>query len=182
MTDVLTAAQRLAALEPACDVAAGLALYDDLPAVSPAEIRGTWRGRELRTGHPMDGLLEATGWYGKRFDDDDAVHPLLFSTRSGAVVSVDPRKVPMGLAGRVPVSVAARARLAVDVLRPALRTRKPRARLREVRHRGVVTAAMVYDHLPIIDVFRRVDDDTLLGFMDLRSQPQPYLFVLARDL
>lgn len=178
----MSAADRLAALEPACDLAAALALYDDLPGVATAELRGTWRGRELRTGHPMDGLLEATGWYGKRFDDDDAVHPLLFRTAGGKVVSVDPRRVPMGLAGRVPPAAVARARFAVDVLRPALRTRKPRARLRQVAHRGVVTTAMVYDHLPIIDVFRRVDEDTLVGLMDLRSHPAPYLFVLARDL
>jgi len=176
----VAARDRLAALEPACSLAEALALYDDLAAVATTEVRGTWRGRELRTGHPMDGLLEATGWYGKRFDDDESVHPLLFSTSSGDVVSVDPRKVPMGLAGRVPVGAVARARFAVDLLRPALRTRRPRARLRAVEHRGVVTAAMVYDHLPIIDVFRRVDDDTLLGLMDLRTHPQPYLFILSR--
>lgn len=176
-----TTRDRLAALEPACSLADALALFDDLPAVAPAEIRGTWRGRELRTGHPMDGLLEVTGWYGKRFDDDESVHPLLFSTSSGEVVSVDPRRVPMGLAGRIPPAAVARARFAVDLLRPALRTRRPRARLRAVEKRGVVTAAMVYDHLPIIDFFRRVDDDTLLGLMDLRTHPQPYLFVLARD-
>lgn len=176
-----TARERLADLEPACDLVSALSLYDDLPAVATTEVRGTWRGRELATGHPMDGLLEATGWYGKRFDDDDSVHPLLFSTARGDVVSVDPRRIPMGLAGRVPPAAVARARLAVDVLRPALRTRKPRARLRPVQHRGVVTAAMVYDHLPIIDVFRRVDERTLLGLMDLRTHPQPYLFVLEKD-
>ena len=53
--------------------------------------------------------------------------------------------------------------------------------LREVTHRGVVTAAMVYDSLPIIDVFRRVDDDVRLGAMDMRGLPFPYLFVLRRD-
>jgi len=64
---------------------------------------------------------------------------------------------------------------------PTLRTSKYRARLREVEHRPVVTSAMVYDHLPIIDVFRRVDGDTVLGLTDLRDQPAPYFFVLARD-
>ena len=39
---------------------------------------------------------------------------------------------------------------------------------------------MIYDQLPIIDVFRRVDDDTLLGLMDFRAVPLPYFFVLAR--
>ncbi len=80
----------------------------------------------------------------------------------------------------VPVPVVERARAALGVLRPALRTSKHRARLRSVEHRGVVTAAMVYDHLPIIDFFRRVDADTLLGVMDLRGSA-PYYFVLTRD-
>ena len=66
------------------------------------------------------------------------------------------------------------------MLKPALRTRKHRARLRAVEHRGVVTAAMVYDHLPIIDFFRRVDDSTLLGVMDLRGAT-PYFFILRKD-
>jgi hypothetical protein len=39
----------------------------------------------------------------------------------------------------------------------------------------------VYDHLPIIDVFRRVDDDTVLGLMDYRNFPEPYFFVLVRE-
>ena len=39
---------------------------------------------------------------------------------------------------------------------------------------------MIYDRQPIIDVFRRVDDVTLLGVMDLRGMSQPYFFVLTR--
>lgn len=66
------------------------------------------------------------------------------------------------------------------MLRHVVGTRKPRARLRDVEHRGVVSAAMVYDHLPIIDHFRAVDDDTLLGVMDMRGAP-PYFFILSRD-
>jgi hypothetical protein len=66
-------------------------------------------------------------------------------------------------------------------IRPLLYTDKPKARLREVTHRGVVTAAMVYDALPIIDVFRRISDDVRLGAMDMRGLPNPFLFVLRRD-
>ena len=47
--------------------------------------------------------------------------------------------------------------------------------------RGVVTAAMVYDHLPIIDVFRRVDEVTMLGAMDWRGEPAPYFFILTKE-
>ena len=59
--------------------------------------------------------------------------------------------------------------------------KSPKARLRQVTHRGVVTAAMVYDSLPIIDVFRKVSDDVRLGAMDMRGLPAPFLFVLQRD-
>ena len=41
-------------------------------------------------------------------------------------------------------------------------------------YRGVVSATMIYDSLPIIDIFRKVDDDTVLGAMDLRFTPQPF--------
>jgi hypothetical protein len=40
---------------------------------------------------------------------------------------------------------------------------------------------MIYDHLPIIDIFRRVDEDTLLGVMDMRGLADPYFFILRRD-
>ena len=42
---------------------------------------------------------------------------------------------------------------------------------------GKVSAAMIYDHLPIIDIFRRVDEDTLLGVMDMRGLADPYFFI-----
>jgi len=67
-----------------------LALFDTLPAVRPEEMLGEWRGEEFPTGHPMDGLLAATGWAGKRFDDADRVHPLLFwdATRTSTFADV----------------------------------------------------------------------------------------------
>jgi len=49
-----------------------------------------------------------------------------------------------------------------------------------LEHRGVVSAALVYDHQPIVDTFRAVDPDTLVGVMDLRGIP-PYLFSLRRS-
>ena len=73
------------------------------------------------------------------------------------------------------------SRAAFAGVRALLYTDKPKARLRTIEHRGVATAAMVYDALPIIDVFRRVDPDTLLGLMDLRGLPQPFFFLLERD-
>jgi hypothetical protein len=44
---------------------------------------------------------------------------------------------------------------------------------------------MVYDQLPINDVFRLLDDapgsETVMGAMDLRGSARPYFFVLRRD-
>ena len=40
---------------------------------------------------------------------------------------------------------------------------------------------MVYDQLPINDVFRKLTDDTVIGAMDLRGYRRPYFFVLRRD-
>jgi hypothetical protein len=158
-----------------------LAHFDSLPAIASEEITGRWKGREVVTGHPLEGLLEVSGWYGKQFDDVDHVHPLLFRAASGEIYPVDPRRVPLGLAGKVPPAAVNRAKPLIGRLGPVLRSRRHRARLRNVEHRGVVTAGMVYDDLPIIDFFRRVDDDTLLGVMDYRAHPAPYFFVLERD-
>ena len=159
-----------------------LAYFDSLPVVAPEEMHGRWRGSGLVTGSPLDGLLEAYGWYGKEFLDDEAVHPLLFTDRSGRPLPVDPALLPVNLlrdyAGFLQLWPL---RSALTTLRPLLYTTKPRARLREVTHRGVVTAAMVYDSLPIIDVFRKVSEDVRLGAMDMRGLPAPFLFVLRRD-
>lgn len=165
---------------PACALDDALAFFDSLPPVRAEELTGQWRGRELATGHPLDGLLESSGWYGKRFDSVDEVHPLLFRGRGGRLVSDGPRRVPFGLLDKIPAGMVERGELVMALALPALVTKKPRARLRNVEHRGVVTAGMSYDHLPIIDLFRRIGDTTLLGCMDLRDSP-PYFFVLARD-
>jgi len=176
----LDAAARLTELQAGCTPDDALALFDALPTVRSVDLTGRWTGSELRTGHPMDGLLTASGWYGKQFDSTEDVHPLLFSA-DGEVFAVEPRKLPVAVADRIPLPVMERVRRALPVLRPVLRTRKPRARLRDVEFRGKVSAAMIYDHLPIIDVFRRVDEDTLLGAMDQRGAEQLYFFVLRRE-
>lgn len=49
-----------------------------------------------------------------------------------------------------------------------------------MEYRGVVSAAMSYDALPIDDHFRAVDDDTLIGAMDMRGLAT-YMFVLRRE-
>lgn len=158
-------------------------VFDDAPAVEPGFMIGTWRGAELPTGHPLDGLLETSGWWGKKFVDSETVHPLLFPTRDRtALWALNPGLMPISLVLRVPVPRIRRSLAGpVAALRPLAGTRKPRARLWTTRYRGIDTATMVYDQLPINDVFRRLSDDAVLGVMDLRGSALPYFFVLQRD-
>jgi hypothetical protein len=65
-------------------------------------------------------------------------------------------------------------------IRPLLTTSRPAARVRVVTHRGIPTAALLYDALPIVDVFRRIDDDVLLGLMDMRGLDHVFLFLLRK--
>jgi hypothetical protein len=159
---------------------AALERFDTLPPVSTASLRGLWRGSAVPTGHRLDGVLERLGWFGKQFDDDERVHPLVFRSRHG-LTHINPALVPFGLVLRAaPLLRTPPAAGAFALARPLLSTRRPRARLRDVRYRGVVSAAMVYDDLAVIDAFRAVDDDTVLGAMDARGMAQPYLFQLHR--
>lgn len=176
------AARLLALMAGAADMTQAWEFFDSLAAVTVDEITtGRWRGEEVGTGHPWDGMLVETGWYGKQFDSADAVQPLLFQAPDGEIFPVDPRRVPLFLAGKVSVTALSPVRRSLGVLRPMLRTATPKARLRNLEFRGKSGAAMIYDHLPIIDVFRRVDADTLLGVMDMRGLDEPYFFVLYRD-
>lgn len=157
------------------------AFFDTLPAVDVHEMIGRWRGSGLPTAHPIDGLLEAYGWYGKAFTSPEDVQPLLFRHGQGNVVAFHPRRMPINLMVRHPGWLRHKAACrAFAAAAPLLRTRRPMARLRMMEHRGVASATMIYDHWPILDTFRRVDHDTLLGVMDLRDMAQPFFFVLRR--
>ncbi|GIF21695.1 hypothetical protein BJ973_004860 [Actinoplanes tereljensis] len=58
---------------------------------------------------------------------------------------------------------------------------KGEASLWNVEFRGEVTATMVYDGQPVFDHFKRVDDDTLMGIMNVkRNAGQFYYFILER--
>lgn len=158
-----------------------LGFFDELPEVDLSFMRGRWVGSGLATGHPMDGLLEATGWYGKEFIDPEHVHPLLFRV-GNRIRSVRPLHLGMELALSLPY--ARFGWLLVPATRlsnPLLATTHSHARLRMVQYRGKTSATMIYDRLPINDVFRRIDDDTLLGLMDYKGMAYPFFFVLTRD-
>lgn len=150
-----------------------LALFDSLQPADEAFMIGSWRGGGFETGHPMDGLLEKSGWYGKQFVDRDSVHPLLYTSEDGAdVFAVDPARLDFG--------EAAKAAMHLGPFRDKLEAGSFTARLRMTEYRGALCATMIYDTRPINDVFKRVDADTALGIMDMRGLDEPFFFVLRR--
>lgn len=154
--------------------------FDALEIADCDFMLGRWRGSELHTGNIMDGLLTATGWYGKEFVNPEKVHPLLFS-RGGKIIKLGPRRLFSGMAL---ASIASKFPLVISLFRmiqPLLQTRRSRARLRMMEYRGKLSATMIYDNLPINDVFRKIDDNSVLGVMDLKGMTEPYFFLLSRD-
>ncbi|MHC1685052.1 MAG: DUF4334 domain-containing protein [Clostridiaceae bacterium] len=154
--------------------------FDKLETVEISMLQGLWKGKELRTGHPMDGLLNACRWYGKRFDNKENVHPLVFETGTHKLYFGNPGLLPLKLPyEKIPRSIIS---ILFSLINPLIRTKKSKARLRLVEYRGKVSASMLYDQLAIIDVFRKVDDNTVIGVMDFKdsTSSKNYFFVLER--
>ena len=160
---------------------AAVDLWDRLPPVAADEMIGDWAGAEVPTGHPVDGLLAASRWDGKRFVSADEVHPLIHRDGGGALYAVNPGRVPMRTALRLPMPKGGAATALFGLCKPLHRAKGPHARLREVAYRGAVTAAMIYDDRPIIDLFKRLDAGTVFGLMDMRGMAAPYFFTLTRE-
>ena len=158
-----------------------LALYDALETVSVDFMLGAWQGSGFASGHPLDGVLEACHWYGKRFDDADHVDPLVFRGLGGKLYRLNPALMPMGMLDSVPATNSPLLGRTFQLLMPLLQTRRSRARLRMIEYRGKTTAAMLYDDLPINDVFRKLNDNNVLGIMDLKGMEQPFFFRLRRE-
>lgn len=160
-----------------------LAIYDALEPIETDFMIGAWKGEGFETGHPLDGVLERCHWHGKRFDSAEHVHPLVFRKASGELTAVKPLLVMpgLGLLDRLPFLKSERVGKLFQWMLPLLSGRQSAARLRMVNYRGKTSATMSYDNLPINDVFRKVDDNTVLGIMDLKGMKQPFFFVLRRD-
>lgn len=149
--------------------------------VDPAGLVGLWKGRGVPTGHPLDGVLENLGWFGKRVTEDLRADALLFQTGERRLTAIDPAPIPLNLAlrfhhlGRTRV-----ARNLFSYLQRAMRAQGPTARLKLLPYEGVDSAAMVYDRMPITDHFRMKNKDTVMGLMVVRGDDRRYLFELQR--
>lgn len=164
--------------------AEALALFDSLASCPVENLRGRWVGREVLTGGPLDGALANVSWYGKQCDGIHAVHPLMVRDRAGRPFALNPSAVPMRLISHPIPAPRWMPRLAPRVmtaLKPILRARTYGADLTSTTFRGVATAAMAYRDKPVVDVFRLVDENTVLGLMDYPGMSKPCFFVLHRD-
>ena len=158
-----------------------LQLFDALEPVDLDFMIGRWQGCGLHTNHPMDGLLEASNWYGKEFVDPETVHPLLFSDGQGKIFKVAPNPTAMNWVVKLPMLKNDAFKPLLMLTNSLLKTEESQARLRMMDYRGKVSATMIYDYLPINDSFRKVDDNTVLGIMDWKNSSQPFFFVLKRS-
>jgi len=53
--------------------------------------------------------------------------------------------------------------------------------LREIKFRNKISTAMIYNYLPIIDNFRKVDSGTIMGIMTIKGKEYIY-FYLKKEL
>ena len=159
-----------------------LEVFDALEPVDIDFMRGDWRGEGFPTDHPLDGLLEAYHWNGKRFENTEDVHPLVFSTLRGRTAFVNPAWVGWALdwSERIPMPQWRALGWLFQLVMPLFTTTQSRARLRMTTYRGQSSATMVYDQLPNNDVFRKIEDTAVLGIMDLKGMKKPFFFMLRR--
>jgi hypothetical protein len=163
--------------------AEALDIFDSLETVAVSDMIGSWRGSTFPTDHPLDGALEAYHWHGKRFETTEHVYPLVFKAMDGNTASVNPLwMLPLvSWIDRLPIP---KSEAMGNIFQASLflfSTDQSCARLRLVTYRGKETATMIYDSLPINDIFRKVDDRTVLGLMDLKGMECPFFFVLQRE-
>lgn len=115
--------------------------------------------------------LTGAGWFGMRLPDDDNVDTLLYRNGDGGLFATDPAAVATSIAEDVPD---------VTAIRSLVEATNPVACMRMVEYRGTLSAAVVYKRQPIIDYLRRIDDNTVLGAVELTGPRLTKHFVLSR--
>ena len=166
---------------PVKDQQTALEEFGSLPPIAPRELVGLWKGHGIPTGHPFDGVLENLGWFGKQFTPDMRADALLFRSGDQRPVAIDPKWIPLRLALRF--HDVGRMRVASNLfsyLQRRLRARGPVASLKTMVFGGVESAAMIYDDQPIVDHFRQIDAERIMGAMTTEGDERIYFFELQR--
>ena len=155
--------------------------FDGLKPIEVSMMKGMWRGKELHTGHPMEGLLSVCKWSGKKFVDVENVFPLVFEKGNHKLYYGNPGVMPLNAPyEKIPKIIIS---ILFKIVYPFIKTKKSKARLRMVEFRGKSSASMLYDQVGIIDIFRKVDASTVMGIMDFKQNPsgKSYFFALYKE-
>ena len=172
------------------------AFFDTLPPVELDFMVGRWRAAAVPTNNLQDGNLAVLDFYGKRFHgagNNYEVDPLFCWSGDNLVMLASPPYFTMKTNPYMVPSTSTPFRREVfhkinqlTVLK-CCTTKKPQAHTMIAEHRGVYTTAMVYDELPMLDVFRKVDENTILlvfilkGFSDSADDTSSPFLSLTRD-
>ncbi|MDR0920258.1 MAG: DUF4334 domain-containing protein [Oscillospiraceae bacterium] len=155
----------------------GLDFFDTLEPADVKELKYKWKGSEVPSGHPMDGMLNAVNWYGKYFTDVDNVYPLIFEKNNGKLFAGNPKLMPIKAFETAPRWLVS---ILFKIATPFIKTKKSSAILRMMEFRGKLTAAMIYDDKPIIDIFAKIDDKTFLGITETKWDIGLYYFFIIK--
>ena len=71
--------------------------------------------------------------------------------------------------------------LKIKAKTPSKDENSPKARTRMIKYRDKITGTMVFPKKGIMDHFAKIDENTMLGVMDMKGGKNPYFFVLERD-
>lgn len=155
--------------------------FRGLQPVEPHEMIGLWTGRGIPSDHPLDGVLENLGWFGKRITAKMRADALLFRGDEKRLIAVDPAWIPLRFGLRFHKLGRTRAaRNLFSYMLRRLRAKGPVASLKAMPFQGLTSAAMIYDKQPIVDHFRRMDDGGVMGAMIMEGDDRVYFFELER--
>ena len=105
----------------------------------------------------------------------------MFRSGERRLVAIDPKRIPLRLALRFHrLGKARAARNLFSYLQRRLRANGPVASVQVLSFDGLASAAMVYDALPIVDHFRRIDGKHVMGTMVISGDDRLYFFELER--
>ncbi|ODV89284.1 hypothetical protein CANCADRAFT_3912 [Tortispora caseinolytica NRRL Y-17796] len=150
-----------------------LEFYLDLEPMELHELRGGWKGSTLYTDHPLDNKMASFGWHGMFFKNNEVVYPSIWNANDGSKFIADPLKV----------ITAVQSSTAPDIMGSpqSYLTTSDSARIRMVVSYDHPTATLIYNNLPIYDSFKRIDDDRIVGLVDMKGVDKPYFFMMTRD-
>ena len=148
------------------------ALFDTMKPVETAFMKGEWDGGAFETGHQTCKWVVDTKFAGKRFNSDRDVEPVFVWSAGGQKEFYKPN-------GYAQASKGPQSRLATHCVEVQADSSKV-GQLREVRYRGKVTATLVYDSLPIMDYFLKVDENTVIAAADNKNKPEGTFFFWLR--